>query len=123
MLLFYMSVKPVYKSKIVGLFESASLSNLLVLITYTLYTGDKNSGTIALQISIGVAFIQFLLIIFISAIKICYQNKYKCIQRKGYNLINQDSSDDDMVHERVNDPDIRAVMYYPIRNTVDTVTY
>ena len=123
MLLFYMSVKPVYKSKIVGLLESASLSNLLVLITYTLYTGDKNSGTTALQISTGVAFIQFLLIIFISAIKICYQNKYKCIQRKGYNLINQDSSDDDMVHERVNDPDIRADMYCPIRNIVDTVTY
>ena len=120
MLLFYMSVKPVYKSKIVRLFESASLSNLLVLVTYMLYTGDKNSGTTALQISIGVAFVQFLLIILISAIKICYQNKYKCIQRKGYNLINQDSSDDDMVHERVNDPDIHADMYCPIRNTVDT---
>ena len=120
MLLFYMSVKPVYKSKIVRLFESASLSNLLVLITYTLYTGDKNSGITALQISIGVAFVQFLLIILISAIKICYQNKCKCIQRKGYNLINQNSSDDDVVHERVNDPDINADMYYPIRNTVDT---
>ena len=120
MLLFYMSVKPVYKSKIVRLFESASLSNLLVLVTYTLYTGDKNSGTTALQISIGVAFVQFLLIILISTIKICYQNKCKCIQRKGYNLINQDSSDDDMVHERVNDPDINADMYYPIRNTADT---
>ena len=117
MLLFYMSVKPVYKSKIVRLFESASLSNLLVLVTYTLYIGDKNSGTTALQISIGVAFVQFLLIILISAIKICYQNKCKCIQRKGYN---QDSSDDDMVHERVNDPDINADMCYPIRNTVDT---
>ena len=120
MLLFYVSVKPVYKSKIVRLFESASLSNLLVLVTYMLYTGDKNSGTTALQISIGVAFVQFLLIILISAIKICYQNKYKCIQRKGYSLINQDSSDDDMVHERVNDPDINAVMHYPIRNTADT---
>ena len=119
MLLFYTSITPVYKSKIVRLFESVSLSNLLLLVTYTLYTGDTHSGTAALQISIGVAFIQFLLIIFISAIKIChYQNK--CIQRKGYNLINQDSSDDEMAHERVNDPDINADMYYPIRNTVDT---
>ena len=116
MLLFYMSVKPVHKSKLVRLFESASLSNLLVLTSYTLYTGNTYNGTTALQISIGVAFIQFLLIIFISTIKICYQSKYK---RKGYSLISPDSSDDDMVHERVNDPDINADMYYPIRNTVD----
>ena len=117
MLFFYMSIKPVYKSVLVRLFESASLSNLLILISYTLHTGNTYSGTTALQISIGVAFIQFLLIILISTIKICYQSKYK---RKGGNLIIPDSSDDDMVHERVNDPDINAHMYYPTRDTVDT---
>ena len=117
MLFFYMSIMPVYKSKLVRLFESASLSNLIVLISYTLYTGNMYSGITALQISIGAAFIQFLLIIFISAIKICYWNKYK---RKGYDLIDQDFIDDGMVHERVNDPDINAGMYYHIKNTVDT---
>ena len=90
---------------------------MIVLISYTLYTGNMYSGITALQISIGAAFIQFLLIILISAIKICYQNKYR---RNGYNLIDQDSSDDGMVHERVNDPDINAGMYYHIRITVDT---
>ena len=75
------------------------------------------SGITALQISIGAAFIQFLLIIFISAIKICYRNKYK---RKGYDLIDQDSIDDGMVHERINDPDINAGMCHHTRNTVDT---
>ena len=94
---------------------------MLVLVTYTLYTGDVHNETTVLQISIGVAFIQFLLIILISAIKIFYQNKNKCMQRKGCNLIiNQDLSDDEMAHERVNDPDINAYVYDPIRNTVDT---
>ena len=122
MLLFYMSIKPVYKSKLVRLFESASLSNLLVLISCTLYTGGIYSGTTALQISIGIAFVQFLLIILISTSKTCYHNKNKCTctQRRGYNLINQDSSDhDDMCHERVNDPDINVYNYY-IRDIVDT---
>ena len=117
MLFFYVSIKPVYKSKLVRLFESVSLSNLLVLISYILYTGNIYSGTTALRISIIVAFIQFLLIIIISASKICYQSKYK---RKGYNLISPNFSDDDMVHERVNDPDINAHVYNPRRNTVDT---
>ena len=114
MLQFYISIMPVYKSKVVRLFESASLSNLLFLICYKLYNGDLYSGTTALQISIGFAFIQFLLIILISAIKICY-HKYKCITQS------QDSSDNDMVHERVNDPDINTdILYYPIRNITDT---
>ena len=121
MLLFYMSIKPVYKSKLVRLFESASVSNLLVLISCTLYTGDVYHGTTALQLSIGFAFVQFLLIILISVIKICYHNTYfnVCTQRRGYNLIDQDSSDD-MFHERVNDPDINVDILYPVRDTVHT---
>ena len=119
MLLFYMSIKPVYKSKLVRLFESASVSNLLVLVSYTLYTGGIYSGTTALQLSIGFAFVQFLLIILISAIKICFHNKNKCAQRRGYNLIDQDSSDD-MFHERINDPDINVNIFYPVRDTIDT---
>jgi hypothetical protein len=118
MLLFYTSIKPVYKSKLVRFFESASLSNLVVLVSYILYTGNIYSGTTALQISIGVAFIQFLLIILISAIRIC--NKYR---RKGrnQNVTYQYSEDDEgMVHERVHDPDFNADMYIPIRNTIDT---
>ena len=118
MLLFYMSIKHVYKSKLIRLFESASVSNLLVLISYyTLYTGGMYTSTTALQLSIGFSFIQFLVIILISAINICYHNKNMCIQRRGYNLIDQDSSDD-MCHERINDPDINTD--YPVRDTVDT---
>ena len=119
MLLFYMSIKPVYKSKLVRLFESASVSNLLVLVSYTLYTGGIYSGTTALQLSIGFAFVQFLLIILLSAIKICYHNKNKCTQRRGYSLIDQYSSDD-MFHERINDPDINVDIFYPVRDTIDT---
>ena len=105
-LLFYMSIRPVYKSKVVRFFQSSSVLNLLMLVICTLYTGEK--GAFALQISVGLAFIQFLLIIFISAIKICYHNKNMCIKRRGYNSINQDSSDD-MFYERVNDPDVNIM--------------
>ena len=123
MLLFYMSIKPVYKSKLVRLFESASVINLLVLMSCTLYTGDRSRyyGTTALQLSIGFAFVQFLLIILISAIKTCYHNinNIMCRQRRGYSLIDEDSrSNDDMFHERINEPDIN-VIFYPVRDTMD----
>jgi tetrahydromethanopterin S-methyltransferase subunit E len=89
-----------------------------VLVSYILYTGNTYKGTTALQISIGVALIQFLLIILISAIRIC--NKYRRKSR-NQNVTYQDSEEDEgMVHERVHDPGFNADMYIPVRNTIDT---
>ena len=116
-LLLYTSINPLYKSKLVRIFESTSISNLLVLISCTLYTGDIHSGMTALQLSIGFAFVQFLLVILISVFKICYHTKYKCTRRKGYDLINEENSD--MYHERLNDPDIVDIVY-PVQDTVDS---
>ena len=119
-LLLCTSIRPVYESKLVRVFESSSVSNLLVLICYTLYTGDVHSGTTVLHLSVGFAFIQFFFIIFISVFKICYHAKYMCTLRKGYNLISQNTlnENDNMHHERISDPDIVDIID-PVRNTVD----
>ena len=112
----------IYKSKLVRLFESTSLCLLVIWlcwsVIHTVHWEYVQQNNCFADIN-GAAFIQFLLIILISAIKICYQNKYR---RNGYNLIDQDSSDDGMVHERVNDLDIidNTGMYYHIGNMVDT---
>ena len=95
-LLFYASIKHVYKSKIVSIFESTSLLNLITLIVFTLYTGGE---TIFLEISIAFAFLQFMVIIIISLIKININTRHKCMSRNGYNLIRQNSdSSDEIVH-------------------------
>ena len=100
-LLFYTSIKPVYKCKIVRILESASILNLVALSGSTLYAGSK--WTVILEISIGFAFVQFCVIIIISLIKIynCY-TRSKCTQRNSYNVIDQDSAEE-IFHERVED--------------------
>ena len=96
-LLFYTSIKHVYKSKIVRIFENTSLLNLIILIVFMQYTGG--GGTIFLEISIVFAFLQFMVIIIISLIKIIFKTRHKRMSRKGYNLIRQNSdSSDEIVH-------------------------
>ena len=125
-LLFYVSIWSVYRSKIVRILESLSILNLLVLVTYTLYTMtvDGSSLSIALQLSIGLAFMQFLTIIIISIVKICYHNKsnkLNCVWRFGYRLISQDSLPiDDILHERLNDPDINIDTTQRETDSIDT---
>ena len=99
-LLFYTSIRPVYKSKLVRTLESISFLNLIILIGFTLYT--RGEETVFLEISIAFAFIQFTIIVIISLIKTIFNMRYKCMWRNGYYLIQQDvDSSDEMVHERV----------------------
>ena len=119
-LLFYMSIRHVYKSKLVRFLESFSILNLLMLITCTLYTKDSGPpGTLALQLSMGLAFIQFLTIILISTKRICFVNKYYvvCTQRRDYRLI---SEDDDIFYERENEPVANINVTNHVRDTIDT---
>ena len=92
-LLFYTSIRPVYKSKIVRTLESSSLLNLIILISCTLYTGGEQ--TIFLEISIAFAFIQFTVIVTFSLIKNMFNMRRKCMWRNGYSLIHQDSNSSD----------------------------
>ena len=99
-LLSHMSVRSVYKSKLVRTLESTSLLNLIILIGSIKYTGVREA--IFLDISIAFAFIQFTVIVIISLIKIFFNMRYKCMRRNGYHLIHQEvDSSEEMFHERV----------------------
>ena len=120
-LLFYTSIRHVYKSKLVRMLESTSLLNLTILIGFTLYT--RGGQTTFLEVSIAFAFIQFTFIIIISLIKIFFNVRRKCMGRDGYHLLSQDvDSSDEMVHERVEDPEVhdQFVCSRNLRNTVET---
>ena len=118
-LLFYTSIRHVYKSKLVRTLESASLLNLIILIGFTLHTGGREIAF--LEVSIAFAFAQFTVIVIISLIKVIFNMRYKCMRRNGYHLIRQDvDSSDEMVHESVEDPEIREQNVHNLRNTVDT---
>ena len=122
-LLFYVSIKPVHRSKLVRILESFSILNLLMLVICTLYSTAINdlSLSIALQLSIRLAFVQFLVIVMISTVRICYRNKCKCSQKLGYRVISQDSiPSDEVFHERVNDPGIKVDMIPHVRDSIDT---
>ena len=118
-LLFYTSIRHIYKSKLVRTLENASVLNLIILIASTLYT--EGGKTIFLEVSIAFAFIQFNVVIIISLIKIIFNMMHKCTWKNGYNLIRQDvDSSDEMVHERVEGSEIREQSVHNLRNTVDT---
>ena len=122
-LLFYTSIQPVYKSRLVRIIESTSLLNLIVLVGCTLY--KRSEQTLFLEISIAFSFIQFTVIIVTSLIKVFYKMSHKCVRRNGYLLVRQDidSSDAEMFHERVEDPEIREQSVHNLRNTVAVDTY
>ena len=127
MLQLYMSIRHVHKFKLIRLFESISLLNLLLLVGCTLYTGDNRS--LALQLSTGFAFVQFFAIIVLSIFKICCHNRYnRCTQRRSYNILNDDDSlsEDSMFYydERVNDPDINpSIMHHVTHSITHNETY
>ena len=120
-LLFYTSIRSVYKSKLVRTFEGISLLNLIILIGSTLYTGGGK--TIFLEVSIAFAFIQFTVIIVMSLIKTIFNIRHKCIWTNGYHLLRQEidsSTSDEMFHERVEDPEIPEQSLPNLKNTIDT---
>ena len=64
---------------------------------------------------------QFLAIIIIGIVNICYHNQSNCIWKFGYRLINQDSLPiDDILHKRLNDPGIKVYMTQRETESIET---
>ena len=110
-LLFFMSVKYVYKRITIRLLESATLLNLIVLSAGTLYKWQSTeSKSILLEVSIGITFAQFCIIVVLSLIKPCLNtsNCWRCRRNQGYDVI--DESDDGFVHEWIEDPTLKLLV-------------
>ena len=108
-LLFFMSVKYVYKRMTVRLLESATLLNLIVLSARTWKSTNKK--TILLEISIGITFAQFCVIVVLSLIKPYLSAGWRCRRNQGYDVINE-NTDDDITHERIEDPGLEPLINY-----------
>ena len=128
-LFLFMSLKHIHKFKLIRFLESISLLNLLVLVGCTLYNkiiGGNKASTPALQLSIGLSFVQFLAIILSSMLKICcskYWHKY-IMQRRNYNLLDDgassEESDSMLNYEHANDLHATSSAMYRVTNRADT---
>ena len=113
-LLFFTSVKYVYKRMTVRFFESATLLNLIALSAGTLYKWESaESKTILLEVSIGITFTQFCVIVVLSFIKACLSASWiqRCRRYQSDDIINEDI-DNDITHERIEDPELEPLIKY-----------
>ena len=115
LLFFFMSVKSVYKRMNVRLLESATLLNLTALSAGTLYKWESTIvRTILLEISIGITFAQFCVIVVWSMIKVCLSAGWRSKRSQSYEAINK-NVDDDITHERIEDPELEPLINYTPR--------
>ena len=111
-LLFFISIKNVYKRMTVRLLESATLLNLIVLSAGTLYLWESAMWRmIFLEASIGITFAQFCVIVVWSLVKLCLSAGWRCRRNNGYDVIDE-NIDNDIVHERIEDPEIQPLINY-----------
>ena len=111
-LLFFISIKNVYKRMTVRLLESTTLLNLIVLSAGTLYLWESAMWRmIFLEASIGITFAQFCVIIVWSLVKLCLSAGWRCRRNNGYDVIDE-NIDDDIVHERIEDPEVQPLINY-----------
>ena len=98
-LLFFLSVTNIYKKTIFRIHESSTLLNLIFLSARTLYKWElTTSRTTLLEMSIGIAFAQFWVIVLWNLIKPCFSAGWKCKQNQTNDVINQEIYDD-ITHE------------------------
>lgn len=92
-LLFYMSIKLIYKQKVL---VEASFINLVILSGgIGIFSTYKSAF---LYTSIGIAFIQFCATVLWNLLKPCHSRFHRCTpQRKGY--LHIDESSNEIVHE------------------------
>ena len=110
-LLSFVSIKNVYKRTNVRVLESAILLNLIILGAGTLYRWESTeSRSKLLIVSIGIAFAQFCIIIIWSLIKLYFSVGWRCKQNQGQGVINEIIDDDDIVHERIEDPELEPLI-------------
>ena len=92
--------------------ESISFLNLILLSGIILYAGGKS--TVYLDVSIGVSFVQFCVIVLLSVIKICFKSTGRCLKRSG------SDEESDINYERTEDPDNDTEMKHALGNTIST---
>ena len=110
-LFFFTSVKYVYKRVNVRVLESAILLNLIILSAGTLYRWESTeSRSNLLMVSIGITFAQFCVIVVWSLIKPCLNAGWRCRQNEGNDIIDEVIDDDDIAHERIEDPELEPLI-------------
>ena len=125
-LFFFISIKHVYKRMTVRVLESATLLNLIILSAGMLYKWESiQSKMILLLISIGIAFAQFCIIIVLSLIKSCYSAGRRCTQKQPCDKIDNiiKNIEDDIIHERIEDPELEPLMSNARSNYASKATY
>ena len=111
-LLFFISIKNVYKRIDVRLVESSTLLNLIILSAGTLYRWESTeTRSKLLMVSIGITFAQFCVIVVQSLIKPCLSAGWRCRQNQGHDVID----DDDIAHERIEDPELEPLVNFTPR--------
>ena len=98
--------------------EGTALLNLIILVGSTIYT--RSEKALFVKISIAFSLMQFTVIIITSLSRIICNRNHKCLSRNGYHQ--EIDSDDNMFHERVEDPEIYEQLENEnnLRNTVST---
>ena len=115
-LLYFISIKNVYKRVDVRVLESSTLLNLIVLSAGTLYRWESTeSRSKLLIVSIGITFAQFCVIVVWSLIKSCLSAGWRCRRNQGHDIINETIDDDDIVHERIEDPELEPLINFTPR--------
>ena len=111
-----LSVKTVYKRMTVRVLESATLLNLIVLSAGTLYEWESTkSRSMLLIVSIGITFAQFCVIVVWSLIKPYFSAGWRCRQKQTDDVIDE-NSDDDIAHERIEDPELESLITHARRS-------
>ena len=112
-LFFFTSVKNVYKRVTLRVLKSATLLNLTVLSAGTLYKWESTkSKMILLETSIGFVLVQFCVVTVWSSIKLCLTACAGgiCREKQTYDDMNNTESDDDIAHERIEDPELEPLI-------------
>ena len=115
-LFFFISIKNVYKQINVRILESAILFNLIILSSVTLYKWESTKlRSKLLMVSIGITFAQFCVILVWSLIKPCLSAGWRCRRNQGHDIIDEIIDDDDIAHERIEDPELEPLINNIIR--------
>ena len=103
-------IKNVYRRKKLKLLKSATLWNLIILTAGTLYNWESIMvRMILLEVSIGITFAQFCVIVVLSLIKLCVSAGWRCRRNQSYDII-YENINDDIAHERIEDPELEPLI-------------
>ena len=107
----FISIENVYKRVDMRILESSTLLNLIVLSAGTMYNWNSTeSKSKLLMVSIGITFAQFCVIVVWSLIKPCLSAGWRCRRNQGNDVIDEIIDDDDIAHERIEDPELEPLI-------------